>query len=48
MKPLRLCSAASSDVTMVRYPDGYMDPRGAVMWRRVQALVAQLRQVGAA
>jgi DNA polymerase I-like protein with 3'-5' exonuclease and polymerase domains len=37
-----------TDVTMVRYPERYMDPRGSVMWRRVQALIAQVRQAGAA
>jgi DNA polymerase I len=30
-----------TDATVVRYPDRYMDERGAVMWRRVMALLDQ-------
>jgi DNA polymerase I len=30
-----------TDVTVVRYPDRYMDERGAVMWQRVMALLEQ-------
>jgi DNA polymerase I len=29
-----------TDVKVVRYPDRYMDPRGAVMWARVMELIA--------
>ena len=29
----------STDVKVVRYPDRYADPRGAVMWQRVMALL---------
>jgi DNA polymerase-1 len=29
----------STDATIIRYPDRYMDPRGAVMWDRVCKLV---------
>jgi hypothetical protein len=28
-----------TDVSLVRYPDRYMDERGAVMWQRVMALL---------
>jgi hypothetical protein len=28
----------------VRYPDRYMDDRGAVMWARVMELIADRRQ----
>ena len=28
-----------TDVNVVRYPDRYMDPRGAVMWQRVLELI---------
>ena len=28
-----------TDVEIVRYPDRYMDPRGAVMWDRVMKLL---------
>ena len=28
-----------TDATVVRYPERYMDERGAVMWRRVMALL---------
>ena len=31
--------ALRTDVNVVRYPDRYMDPRGAVMWRRVLELI---------
>jgi hypothetical protein len=30
-----------TDATLVRYPDRYMDERGAVMWQRVMALLDQ-------
>ena len=30
-----------TDVNVVRYPDRYQDPRGAVMWQRVMKLVAK-------
>ena len=30
-----------SDVEIVRYPDRYMDPRGAVMWERVMGLIGR-------
>jgi DNA polymerase-1 len=36
--------ALRSDVKIVRYPDRYMDPRGAVMWRRVLELIEQVEQ----
>jgi len=29
----------ATDVKIVRWPDRYMDPRGAVMWGRVQQLL---------
>ena len=29
-----------TDAHVVRYPDRYMDPRGAVMWDRVIRLIA--------
>jgi DNA polymerase-1 len=29
-----------TDVKIVRYPDRYVDPRGAVMWDRVMKLIA--------
>jgi DNA polymerase family A len=32
------------DVQIVHYPDRYMDPRGEVMWNRVQDLIAKHRQ----
>jgi DNA polymerase family A len=31
----------STDATLVRHPERYQDPRGAVMWERVTQLVAQ-------
>ena len=34
-----------TDVHVVRYPDRYMDPRGAVMWACVQDLIAKRRRV---
>ena len=34
-----------TDVHVVRYPDRYMDPRGAVMWARFQELIAKRRRV---
>ena len=33
-----------TDVHVVRYPDRYMDDRGAVMWARVQDLIAKRRR----
>ena len=30
-----------TDVNVVRYPDRYQDPRGAVMWDRVMRLIAR-------
>jgi DNA polymerase-1 len=30
----------TTDATLIRYPDRYMDPRGAVMWDRVMKLLA--------
>ena len=30
-----------TDVKIVRYPDRYMDKRGAVMWERVMGLITQ-------
>jgi DNA polymerase-1 len=35
----------STDASIVRWPDRYMDPRGAVMWRRVMELLATSDQV---
>jgi hypothetical protein len=35
-----------TDVEIVRYPDRYADPRGAVMWDRVMNLIRR-RQSGA-
>ena len=35
------------DVHIVRYPDRYMDPRGEVMWNRVQDLIAKRQQTTA-
>jgi hypothetical protein len=29
----------ATDVKIVRWPDRYMDPRGAVMWHRVEQLL---------
>jgi DNA polymerase I len=34
-----------TDVHVVRFPDRYMDPRGEVMWNRVQGLIAKRQQV---
>jgi DNA polymerase I len=34
-----------TDVHIVRYPDRYMDPRGEVMWNRVQDLIAKRQQL---
>ena len=34
-----------TDVKIVRYPDRYMDKRGAVMWQRVMRLLAQFESV---
>ena len=30
-----------TDVNVVRFPERYMDPRGAVMWERVMELIAK-------
>ena len=30
-----------SDVKEVRYPDRYMDKRGAVMWNKVMSLIGE-------
>jgi DNA polymerase I len=35
----------STDANVVRYPQRYMDPRGAVMWDRVMALIAKRQAV---
>ena len=37
-----------TDASLVRYPDRYMDPRGAVMWQRVMSLIARRRRAEAA
>ena len=37
-----------TDAHIVRYPDRYMDPRGEVMWARVQDLIAKRRQAAVA
>ena len=36
-----------TDVKVVRYPDRYMDPRGAVMWARVMALIGRRQELRA-
>ena len=36
-----------TDATVIRYPDCYVDPRGAVMWDRVTSLLSQRRSRGA-
>ena len=33
-----------TDANIVRYPDRYMDERGAVMWQRVMQLLTQCQQ----
>jgi DNA polymerase I len=33
-----------TDATLIRYPDRYSDPRGAVMWDRVIRLIAATQQ----
>jgi DNA polymerase I len=33
-----------SHATLIRYPDRYMDPRGAVMWQRVWELIEATEQ----
>jgi hypothetical protein len=35
------------DVHVVKFPDRYMDPRGEVMWNRVQDLIAKRQQTAA-
>jgi DNA polymerase-1 len=37
-----------TDAVLVRYPDRYTDPRGAVMWDRVMKLIANRRQAAVA
>jgi DNA polymerase I len=37
-----------TDAKLVRYPDRYTDPRGAVMWDRVTRLIAKRRQTAVA
>jgi DNA polymerase I len=37
-----------SDASIVRHPDRYMDPRGAVMWDRVMRLISTEQQEGLA
>jgi DNA polymerase I len=37
-----------TDVKIVRHPDRYTDPRGAVMWERVMKLIVKRRQVAVA
>ena len=34
--------AVRTDAELVRWPDRYMDERGAVMWRRVTGLLEEL------
>jgi hypothetical protein len=34
-----------TDVTVVRYPDRYIDPRGRKMWETVQAILTELDEV---
>src|SRR5215831_8653925 len=38
----------STDATLVRHPDRYNDPRGAVMWDRVMELINKRQQVSKA
>jgi DNA polymerase I len=38
----------STDATLVRYPDRYSDPRGAVMWGRVAELISKRQQAAKA
>jgi DNA polymerase-1 len=38
-------SEIRTDVKIVRYPDRFMDGRGAVMWRRVMDLIAQRQRM---
>jgi hypothetical protein len=33
-----------TDAEIVRYPDRYADPRGAVMWERVMKLIHEQQQ----
>jgi DNA polymerase I len=33
-----------TDVRVVKYPDRFMDDRGAVMWQRVMQLLARCQQ----
>jgi DNA polymerase I len=34
-----------TEAKIVRYPDRYMDKRGAIMWQRVMRLLAQFKSV---
>ena len=34
-----------SDASIIRYPNRYMDPRGAVMWDRVIGLIGDQQQM---
>jgi DNA polymerase I len=36
-----------TDVKVIRYPDRYMDPRGAVMWARVMELIGRHQELRA-
>jgi len=35
-----------TDAKVIKYPDRYMDPRGAAMWEKVSRLVVQAEQLG--
>ena len=37
-----------TDVNVVKYPDRYMDPRGATMWQRVVELINEKKRKAAA
>jgi DNA polymerase-1 len=37
-----------TDATLVRYPDRYSDPRGAVMWGRVMELISKRQRAAKA
>jgi hypothetical protein len=39
--------ALTTDATVVRHPDRYMDERGTVMWQRVMALLERAESAGA-
>ena len=36
-----------TDAKIVRYPDRYMDERGATMWQRVMELIREQRRTAA-